>query len=151
MNQTSPGEAGLSVYVAGLQVACRADAAPVPYFGAGWHTPEVDFTWMDGREGELVFLMRLPDRPLRLRLDLVPFRREQVLQTVEVFLNGLRLGFREVPASGSFTFPVPVEAQRGRVCRIALHCATAAVGGELGLEDNRRLGLALRGWVLEPA
>ncbi|PZW51162.1 hypothetical protein C8P66_101384 [Humitalea rosea] len=151
MSQTSSGESGLSVYVAGLEVACRDDATPVPYFGTGWHPPEVDFAWMDGREAELVFLLRLPDRPLRLRLDLVPFQPDRVAQTVEVFLNGLRLGFREVPASGSVTFPVPVEALRGRVCRIALHCATAVPGTEMGLEDTRRLGLALRGWVLEPA
>jgi len=149
MTTSHSADAGLSVHVAGLRVDCRAAAAPVPFLGAGWHKPEVDFTWMDGREAELVFLLRLPQRPLLLRLDLVPFRPDLLTHTVEVFCNGLRLGFREVPATVSVTFPVPLEAIRSRVCRIALHCATAVLGREVGVEDGRRLGLGLAGWALE--
>lgn len=145
------GNTPQSVYVPGLRVACRAAEAPVPYLGAGWHGVEPDFTWMDGREAELVFLMRLPDRPLRLSLDLVPFRHADAVQTLEVFVNGLRIGFREVPQATRVTLPVPVEAFRGRDCRIALHCATAAVPADGAIVDKRRLGLALAGWVLEPA
>ncbi|WP_431285252.1 hypothetical protein ACQW02_10825 [Humitalea sp. 24SJ18S-53] len=152
MTDSAPtGNTPQSVYVPGLRIACRADQAPVPYLGAGWHAIEQDFVWMDGREAELVFLMRLPDRPLRLVLDLVPFRHGGLVQTLEVFVNGLRIGFAEVPHAGAVTLPVPVEAFRGRDCRIALHCATATIGTDVGLEDKRRLGLALAGWALEPA
>ncbi len=151
MSEPQSQDPSLSVYLPGLKVACRAAAAPVAYLGHGWHPPEADFTWMDGPEAELVFLLRLPDGPLRLRLDLVPFVHGEALQTVEVFLNGLRLGFREVPDARQVVFDVPMEAFRGRVCRIALHCATARVAVAAGIDDSRRLGLGLATWTMEPA
>jgi len=137
------------LYAPGHVVHCRAEFAPVHYLAAGWHQPEDYFTWMDGIEAVIRFVVRRPSVGYMLRLDVVPVGFGEVTQTLEVFFNFFRVGYFEIPESKPVSLQLPAELFIMRESTLTLHCREARRGTEFGLGDERRLGIAVSSWVLE--
>jgi hypothetical protein len=143
------GEGGpAAIYVPGYQVVCMKPHPRPVYHARGWHEPEEEFTWIDGIEGVIEMLIRQPADRYRLTLDVVPNGVGNLLQTLQIFFNGFRVGWFEVPAPARLAVDLPAELFILRKARLRLHCGNAVRGAEFGVTDTRRLGVALRGWCI---
>lgn len=136
------------IYVLGRKVFCTFDDDPLPFLFRGWSHIESDRTWIDGVDGEIRCMMRRPSSPCIFELDVEPFLAGGP-QTLEIFLNGFNAGYFEVNAPGVLSVSLPNEFFILRVTQIVLRCRTSVVGTEVGLSETRRLGIALRSWVIK--
>lgn len=131
----------------GVQVyAVRQPALPLPlaldfgardtaaYRGEGWSVDEADIAgasgvWAEGLRAELFFPVQ-SEQPLALRLTLrmLPFAYEGAdQQTVVVYLNGVDLGARALPAGwNEVTFDAPAAAVRPGLNRLRLRFGYSA-------------------------
>ena len=145
----SDDERPAGVYVPGRYVSCCDPYPPPIYHTGGWHTPERDFTWIQGIEATIEMIVQRPKRGYTFMIEVVPNGTGDRLQTLEIFLNYFRLGFYEILKPSTLSIPMPSELFTLRRTRIGLHCRNAVVGTEFGIVDTRRLGIAVCGWCMK--
>jgi hypothetical protein len=136
------------IYVPGREIRCTTDDNGYEFHVRGWSAPESEQTWIDGIEGELQFKIKRPEEFYTFRADIVPLKSRGV-QTLDVYFNYFRVGFFECPEAMSISIHLPFELFIFRTARVIFHCRNAVVGHEVGIDDRRRLGIALRSWVIE--
>lgn len=135
------------IYVPGRRILCTAaDCAP-EFHVRGWFPPEPSLTWINGMEGTLCFSIRRPETGYVFTAEVEPFTAAG-MQTLEVFFNCFRVAFFEVASRMEIRVDLPAELFILRTSSIVLHCRNAAVGKHVGVSDDRRLGLAVRSWML---
>ena len=119
---------------------------PPPAFHVrGRHAPEPEFPWISGTEATIEMLIRRPSDHYRLVLDVVPNGVGGRLQTLEVFFNGFRMAYFEVPIATSLSMELPAELFNSRVARFNLRCENAV---SFCAADPRKLGIAVAGWCI---
>ena len=58
------------------------------------------------------------------------------------------MDYFEIAVRGELTVELPAELFILRTCIVRLQCRNAVVGHTLGLNESRRLGIALHSWML---
>jgi hypothetical protein len=134
------------LYVPGRKIICTTGEIALEFHTRGWYPPESDRIWIDGVEGELRFMVRRPATAYSFSAEVSPFLAPP--HSLEIFFNYFRIDYFEVAARGELKVELPAEVFILRTCIIRLHCRTAAVGHTLGLDESRRLGIALHSWML---
>lgn len=136
------------IYVPGRQIRCTSDAKIPEFHTRGWYPPEAMQTWIEGVEGEIKFSIRRPEEFYTFRAEVIPFSHGG-MQTLEVFFNFFRVGYFEVNELMQINVSLPFELFILRTAQIVLHCKNAMIGTKVGLNDLRRLGIALRSWIVD--
>jgi hypothetical protein len=146
----SASEANLAplLYVPGHLVLCQAPSPLPAYHTSGWHEPEGEFAWIDGIEGIIEMFVRRPRTNYTLTLDVVPNQAGPQQQSLEVFFNYFRIGFFEVPEPTTLSLELPWELFLGRRSRLNLHCRNAVADALTDGQNRRRLGIAVRSWLI---
>jgi len=135
------------IYVPGRKVVCTTDDIALEFHSRGWFSPEPDRIWIDGVEGELKFMVRRPATSYTFAAEISPFASPPP-QSLELFFNYHRVEYFEIAKRGEISVELPAEVFTLRTCIVRLHCRNAISGTSVGIEDPRRLGIALHSWVL---
>ena len=143
--ETTPAGA---VYVPGQYVICTMPYPRPPYHSEGWYDPEEEFTWIRGIEAVIEMLLRRPAGMYTFTLEVVPNGVGGKLQTLEIFFNYFRVGLFEVARAMTVSVELPAEIFILRKTRINLVCRNAVTPSDHGIPDDRRLGIAIRGWCI---
>jgi hypothetical protein len=135
------------LYVPGRRVNCTADEIASEYHTRGWSWPEPDRIWIEGVEGRLSFSVRRPQTSYVFVCDVSPFSPAGV-QSLELYFNYFRIDYFEIAQRTEIAVELPPELFTLRDSVVSIHCARATVGHEVGVDDERRLGIAFHSWML---
>lgn len=135
------------VYVPGRKIVCTAEEIALQFHTKGWCAPERDRIWIDGVEGELSFMVRRPSASYVFTAEVTPFAAKQA-RSLEIFFNYFRIEYFEISRASEIKVRLPAELFVLRTSVMRLHCRNAVVGTSVGLDDGRRLGIALHSWML---
>ncbi|WP_191057754.1 hypothetical protein [Geminicoccus harenae] len=124
-----------------------------PYRASGWSIPDLDGTFSNASEAELILPVRLEtDAPLQLRAQAWSFVAEELSrQEIEILVNGRFVGrweFTLADARGERTAIIPAEiAREQEPMSIVFRMPNATSPLSLGLStDARQLGIGLQ-WL----
>ena len=134
------------LYVPGRKIICTAEEIALEFHTRGWCAPESDRIWIDGAEGELRFMVRRPATSYLFSAEVSPFLAPP--HSLEIFVNYFRVDYVEIAGRGEVNVELPAELFILRTCIVRLQCRNAVVGHTLGLNESRRLGIALHSWML---
>jgi hypothetical protein len=137
-----------AIYVAGYRIVSRLPHPRPVYHTSGWHEPQANLTWIAGGEALIELLIRRPTNHYQLMLDVIPNTAAASSQALEVFLNGYRLAYADLPARTALTIELPGELFVRRTTELRLLCEAPTAAAKLSIVDMRHPRVGLREWCI---